>query len=79
MRNTFSVLSFLYAKCMCCSSMLWTEKVRPRPTVRSVIIGTFDKHEQKRLYKINYTNTELYFMELYYFILQELLREIYFV
>jgi hypothetical protein len=31
-------------------------------TVRSRIIGTLDKDEQKRLYKINNTNTELYCM-----------------
>lgn len=51
-------------------------------TVRSIIMGTLDKDEQNILYKINYTNTELYCMlnkmgKSYYAILVQLLREIY--
>ena len=47
-------------------------------TVRSRIIGTLDENEQKRLYKINNTDNELFFMlkhmgRLYTFILIQLL------
>jgi len=49
-------------------------------TVKVKIISPLDKDEQKRLYKINNTGNELYFMlknmgKLYSFILIQLLRE----